>query len=1007
MLRITGDSEAHWEIEREFEDDRLEILRLLHEACEVEHSLLLQYLYAAYSLREGYGRVLGDAGPNRPSGLLGIAFEEMHHLRDVNRILVELGGHPNLTRQDFPYQPEIYPFPLELERLSRHSVAKYLYAEAPAGALDPEGSDPELAMEVAEALREDGRPGTREAPINRIGSLYRTVIHRMEQLAARGPAPQVPGWISVLERVQREGEEDHFEFFRSLFRGEAFGAGPEIWSDPASPAYPSEAVATNPTVEEGHPGSLGGDDRTLGEIGNRAYWAAVMLLDAAYREPGLVASRSALEVSARLMSDAIQPVARRLAARGEGMPFDPLGLGYSPHPDRSSNLESAARFLREGAERVAGLPPGLHRDLDPVRAAMDEAEQELRGLAYRGSPVAVVGAGPAGLAAAFALAERGLPVRLLEIAPVVGGKVYSERTPDADGVLRSVEHGVHGWWPAYLNFYALLERSGVDVDAAFVDAGGTDLVYEPGKSARLEPFPLPLRPPLFLLGHLTRAHYLGGPSTLLRMARFGVHTLAFDHRRDYAKYDELSLAEFLEREGVPELVGERLLRPFALNLSYLMPDRLSAAAMLSSLQFYMLPAHDALVPRWSRGLPEDRIFGPLVDGIRSRGGHVEMGRAVLSVDVRQGGVRGVVFGDMGTGADGEVVEVARIPVAQVPEGDFLEVPTPDGGRVYVRSEAGAYQTILPICSHQGGDLVWEGETRSFRCTTHGGRFDGAGGRVSGLPPGNLPAQPAPERVGDELVIRVRRKRGRLACRDVVLATDVAAARKILEKSPGVPAGLRSKLAELKTTPVLVVRMWFPRGTELGPNAPATAVTQACELVDNYFHLNHFDSSYHAEGEVIEVQGARMNDKWSAMPDEEVVDWVLRDLKSVRVLHDDLPAPEHFAVLRHPGLFTSYEPGQARHRPEARSEVAGLYFAGDWTRADWSAWFMERAVISGLRAANEVLEDRGLEPYPIERLPREGGLMRISRFAARWLRAGQELWRSVHGSRRNGGAGGGG
>jgi hypothetical protein len=38
-------------IAREFADPRLEINRLIHEACEIKHSLMIQYLYAAFSVK--------------------------------------------------------------------------------------------------------------------------------------------------------------------------------------------------------------------------------------------------------------------------------------------------------------------------------------------------------------------------------------------------------------------------------------------------------------------------------------------------------------------------------------------------------------------------------------------------------------------------------------------------------------------------------------------------------------------------------------------------------------------------------------------------------------------------------------------------------------------------------------------------------------------------------------------------------------------------------------------
>ena len=121
-------------IVRDFADPYLELLRLLREAAEIEHSLLVQYLYGAFSLKPAYEAVAGRGDPNARD-LLGVAIQEMQHLRTVNQLLVALGAAPHLDRQDFPYEPDIYPFALNLEPLGRASLAKYVYTEAPGDAL--------------------------------------------------------------------------------------------------------------------------------------------------------------------------------------------------------------------------------------------------------------------------------------------------------------------------------------------------------------------------------------------------------------------------------------------------------------------------------------------------------------------------------------------------------------------------------------------------------------------------------------------------------------------------------------------------------------------------------------------------------------------------------------------------------------------------------------------------------------------------------------------------------
>src|SRR5476649_146677 len=119
-------------IVRDFASPYLELVRLLREATEVEHALMLQYLYAAFSLKPDYADIAGTGAPGS-TDLIGVAVQEMQHLATVNRLLAALGAAPNLVRQEFPYEPAIYPFEFSLEPLSRKSLAKYLYAEAPSG----------------------------------------------------------------------------------------------------------------------------------------------------------------------------------------------------------------------------------------------------------------------------------------------------------------------------------------------------------------------------------------------------------------------------------------------------------------------------------------------------------------------------------------------------------------------------------------------------------------------------------------------------------------------------------------------------------------------------------------------------------------------------------------------------------------------------------------------------------------------------------------------------------
>src|SRR5829696_1777654 len=152
---------------------------LLETAAEVEHALLVQYLYAAFSLKS----VDEVTDPGEQSALgewFGVlhrtAREEMGHLMTAQNLLLAIGLPPNLEREDFPPRKDLYPFSLHLERLTQRSLAKYVVAEAPANAAGIED-----IVAVAQ--------GSAGAAVNRVGVLYGllgVVFASVEGVAAGG-----------------------------------------------------------------------------------------------------------------------------------------------------------------------------------------------------------------------------------------------------------------------------------------------------------------------------------------------------------------------------------------------------------------------------------------------------------------------------------------------------------------------------------------------------------------------------------------------------------------------------------------------------------------------------------------------------------------------------------------------------------------------------------------------------------------------------------------------------
>jgi hypothetical protein len=147
---------------------------LLTIAAQIEHSLMVQYLYAAYSLGgPQLGPPVTDEQRNSVAAwrqiILGIAKEEMGHLVTVQNVLRFLGAPLSLDREDYPWDSQLAPYPFVLEPLSRASLAKYIIAESPE-TWPPDVSDAERVT------IENLASGYGGSHVNRVGALYSNLI---------------------------------------------------------------------------------------------------------------------------------------------------------------------------------------------------------------------------------------------------------------------------------------------------------------------------------------------------------------------------------------------------------------------------------------------------------------------------------------------------------------------------------------------------------------------------------------------------------------------------------------------------------------------------------------------------------------------------------------------------------------------------------------------------------------------------------------------------------------
>lgn len=197
--------------------------------------------------------------------------------------------------------------------------------------------------------------------------------------------------------------------------------------------------------------------------------------------------------------------------------------------------------------------------------------------------VAVVGGGLAGLAAATALAERGVGVSLFEARPRLGGATHSF---ERDGL--RIDNGQHVFLRCYTAYRAFLDRLGATDRVTIQDRFDVPVLAPGGRLARLARTGLPgamrLAPSLAAYSPLLRADRL-------RSLRVALALYAADPRDP--RLDERSFASWLAAHGQSDDAVRRLWELFIVPALNAPADRASAALAAMVLKTALLGARDA------------------------------------------------------------------------------------------------------------------------------------------------------------------------------------------------------------------------------------------------------------------------------------------------------------------------------------------------------------------------------------------------------------------------------
>jgi hypothetical protein len=364
---------AAFPIVREFADPLLELTRLMRRAAEIEHALLVQYMYAAFALRPAYEDIGGIESPSRV-GLMGVALDKMMQFGTVNNALVMLGAAPHMTRRAAVDSAQGLPCESGPEPLSRPALARLVRCEAPAGLLErAEGDSPEARVARGVEASIGVVPSSAGA-----GRVYGQIIAVLDEIGAGADRDlkSRAHWQGAFRESKRRGETDHFPFVRDLFLGshESFG-GRDPWVLPMSdPAYPSYRVPTNPTAFAGRANEIADPAlRRLAWLSDLQYWTVLLLLDLHFRQ----GTQLYRDLAVAHMLGPLHSIGRYLPPLGAAVPFDPLDIASWSADDATSRLRFVSALVKEGqalAEELdLSLPPDYPRSINRETLAELEA----------------------------------------------------------------------------------------------------------------------------------------------------------------------------------------------------------------------------------------------------------------------------------------------------------------------------------------------------------------------------------------------------------------------------------------------------------------------------------------------------------------------------------------------------------------------------------------------------------------------------------------------------------
>jgi hypothetical protein len=171
-------------------ESREELVWLLAQACELEHGLMCEYLFAQFTLKRTREEGLSDQQLAKVAAwetvIIDVTKQEMLHLALATNLLIAIGAAPHFHRPNFPILSRWYPPGVQIalvgfgERALRH----FIYLERPEG-MDLDDAEGFTAVGQARPLTDGDQLMAVPEDYQTVGHLYRGIEQGFERLVER------------------------------------------------------------------------------------------------------------------------------------------------------------------------------------------------------------------------------------------------------------------------------------------------------------------------------------------------------------------------------------------------------------------------------------------------------------------------------------------------------------------------------------------------------------------------------------------------------------------------------------------------------------------------------------------------------------------------------------------------------------------------------------------------------------------------------------------------------